>query len=581
MAARGKRDVSSYAERLRSYFEDYLLVLGEARRGLPKVLVLMFVVAALDLLGISLIAPLVQLIASGSTADFLPSLGTRPRLVFLLLGGLLVAVFAIKGWLSYYLYRRIVLFSEGHRARLMDRLVGAYQAMDWQSFVSRNTADVIAQTHAHTSAYSGGTLTASLLLTTNAIVFAVLFVLLSTQDFSVVLVVLACMGLYSAMIHRPLQKAQTESQRRTLEYYAKSLGAVSQALGAMREVRVLGHESHFRAEVGSSAQQMAEAISIQTSLSHVPRVAIEVAMILVIVIVAGLRFASEGTAGPMVPTLALFAAAGVRMIPAATTIAANLGAMRSTRFVLRDLAQELSILKTGSLDRGTAEDLAARNTATAAEPFKELSLKDVRFAYRGAKQPALESVNLTILAGETVGLMGKSGAGKSTLADVILGLLVPQGGQVLVNGRSIHEDLRAWLRHAAYIPQAPYLLDDTVARNIVFGMPEARVDAARLDEVVDRVQLRQVVDGLPQGLHTRVGERGATLSGGQRQRLALARALYQGRQFLILDEATSALDEDTERDVLVSVRSLHGRTTMLIIAHNERTLAICDRIERL
>ena len=157
----------------------------------------------------------------------------------------------------------------------------------------------------------------------------------------------------------------------------------------------------------------------------------------------------------------------------------------------------------------------------------------------------------------------------------------PQSGQVLVNGRNIHESLRDWLRHAAYIPQAPYLLDDTVRRNIVFGTPEDRIDEARVNDVVDRVQLREVIDRLALGLDSCVGERGATLSGGQRQRLALARALYQGRQFLILDEATSALDEETERDVLASVRLLHGQTTMLIIAHSERTLAVCDRIERL
>ncbi len=170
--------------RVRSYMRDYLLVLGDARRDLPRVLVLMTVVAALDLVGISLIVPLVQLIASGSTAAFLPVLGERPRVVFLLLGCLLVVVFAVKGWFAYHLYRRIVLFSEKRRAKLMDQLVGAYQQLDWQTFVSRNTADAITQTHAYTATYCGGTLAASLLLVTNGIVFLVLVIMLALHDFT-------------------------------------------------------------------------------------------------------------------------------------------------------------------------------------------------------------------------------------------------------------------------------------------------------------------------------------------------------------------------------------------------------------
>ena len=571
--------MSTFRSRLRNYLREYMLVLGEARRGLPRVLLLMIVVASLDLAGVSMVAPLVQLIASGSTSSFLPELGARPRLVFLVLGSLMVVVFALKGWLAYHLHRQIVLFSESRRAGLMDQLVGAYQALDWQAFVSKNTADMITQTHAYTSTYCGGTLTASLLLVTNGIVFLVLVTMLALHDFAAVLVVFACIGLYVAIVHRPLQRRQTESQRDVLQHYGRSLGAVTQALGAMREVRVLGHQNYFRTEVRESAYRLAESVSRQTSLAQVPRFAVESMMILVIVIIAGLRFAAEGTAGPLVPTLALFAAAGVRLIPAATTVSSCVNGMRSTRFVLHDLARELEAL--GPERGGGREAAGAQAGAAAPERFEELRLDNVVFSYRNAARPALSGVSMVIRAGETVGLMGKSGAGKSTLADVVLGLLVPQSGGVLFNGRGIHEDLRGWLRCAAYIPQVPYLLDDSVRRNIVFGMPAHRVDEARIEQVVDQVRLREVVDELPQGLDTRVGERGATLSGGQRQRLALARALYQGRQFLILDEATSALDEQTERDVLASIQSLHGQTTMLVIAHNERTLAICDRIERL
>ena len=573
--------MNAYAGRIRSYIEDYMLVLGSARRGLPRVLVLMLVVAGLDLIGISLIAPLAQLIASGSAPGFLPSLGQRPRLTFLMLGGTLVAIFAIKAWLAYHLNRHIQLFCENRRAELMDRLIGAYQVMDWQVFVGRSAAGVVAQTHGHTAAYSSSTLAASIWVVTNSIIFLLLVALLAAYDLEAVLLAIACLGVYAAVVHRPLQRAQIAAQRDALAHYRRTLVTVSQALGAMREVRVLGHESYFRAEVRESARLLAETGAQQSALAQVPRLAIEAVMILVIVLVAGIRFAAEGTAESAVTTLAVFAAAAMRLVPAATGILSSLSSMRSTRFVLRDLAMELKNLDANNAGLPARPRTQARDDDGAPGTFGELRLERVTFTYRGATRPALEDYGLIVRAGEAVGLMGKSGAGKSTVADIILGLLVPQSGQVLVNGRNIHESLRDWLRHAAYIPQAPYLLDDTVRRNIVFGTPEDRIDEARVNDVVDRVQLREVIDRLALRLDSCVGERGATLSGGQRQRLALARALYQGRQFLILDEATSALDEETERDVLASVRLLHGQTTMLIIAHSERTLAVCDRIERL
>ena len=264
-------------------------------------------------------------------------------------------------------------------------------------------------------------------------------------------------------------------------------------------------------------------------------------------------------------------------MPASTALISGFNSLRATRFVLSDLAHELRALEAQSRTRVAASRDAGRRD----EPFRELRVEDVSFCYAGAGNPVFEHLTLTIRAGEAVGLSGRSGAGKSTLADVILGFLAPQAGCVRVNGADIQGDLRGWLDRAAYIPQAPYLLDDSIERNIVFGAPGAGIDEARLARAIELARLREVVDRLPQGIAARVGERGARLSGGERQRLALARALYQGREFLILDESTSALDADTERDVLEAIRSLHGKTTLLVIAHSDRTLSACDRIVQL
>jgi ABC-type multidrug transport system fused ATPase/permease subunit len=267
----------------------------------------------------------------------------------------------------------------------------------------------------------------------------------------------------------------------------------------------------------------------------------------------------------------MFAAAAIRLLPASTALLASLNQLRATRLILAALAVEL---------RGIAKPIVdidgATHHAPPQAPFESLELSNVHFSYPSATTPVLAGINLTIRSGETIGLMGRSGAGKSTLADVILGFLSPDRGEVRVNGENIHNDLRAWLRRATYIPQSVFLIDDTLRRNIEFGVPESSRDATRMSWAIDRAQLSELVAKLPDGLETFVGEDGTRLSGGQRQRVALARALYHERDFIVLDEATSALDTETEDAVVKAVMGLAGSKTLFVIAHRESTLSGCS-----
>ncbi len=564
---------------LKRYAADYLFVLGDARGALARTLLLSAAAAGLELLGVGLIAPLVAVVASGAVPEFLArsASSVAPGTAFGIIGAALVAVFALKAWLGYRLNLRIVRFSETHKAALVDRLVGAYQAMDWQTLMHRNSNELLSRALWWTEAYGSGTLGASMRLVTDVLIFLALGALLALADPVSVAIVLAVLGIVFVVLHYGVRRRQTRNEARLLQNYERVANGVTQALGALREIRVLGHEAWFRAEVREASALQAEAASQQAALGQLPRYAIEAIMLAVLVVVAGLRFALEGSAVEAIPLLAMFVAASVRLIPASTALISNVNTLRATRFVLGELAGELRALDRAAQPRHAAGPARA----PAREPFATLCLDRVSFAYRGASRPVFTDFSLTIRAGAAVGLTGPSGAGKSTLADLMLGFLEPLAGRVLVNGEDIRHDLRAWLDRAAYIPQAPYLLDDSLLRNIVFGTPAEQIDRARVDRAIDRAQLREMVDALPAGLDSQVGERGLRLSGGQRQRLAIARALYQGREFLILDEATSALDADTERDVLDAIRALHGRTTLLVIAHSARTLAVCDRIERL
>jgi ABC-type multidrug transport system fused ATPase/permease subunit len=211
----------------------------------------------------------------------------------------------------------------------------------------------------------------------------------------------------------------------------------------------------------------------------------------------------------------------------------------------------------------------------------DIRLSTVRYRYPSAATPALVDASLRIGRGEAVGFIGPSGSGKSTLIDVVLGLLTPEAGQVLVDGEDIQNNLRAWQDQIGYVPQSIYLTDDTLRRNVAFGLADEQIDEAAVARAVRAAQLEEFVAGLPDGLNTLVGERGIRLSGGQRQRIGIARALYHDPTVLVLDEATSALDTATESGVMEAVTALQGSKTILIVAHRLTTVAHCDRLYRL
>jgi len=202
----------------------------------------------------------------------------------------------------------------------------------------------------------------------------------------------------------------------------------------------------------------------------------------------------------------------------------------------------------------------------------------VTYRYPEASELSLDQISFKIKKGESIALIGKSGAGKTTLVDVILGLLDLESGDIKVDGVSIYENLRSWQNLVGYIPQSIFLTDDTIERNIAFGVPDDQIDQGRLYKAIAAAQLEELVEQLPDGIKTGVGERGLRLSGGQRQRIGIARALYHEREILVLDEATAALDNETESRVTAAINSLAGTKTLIVIAHRLSTVENCDRI---
>jgi ATP-binding cassette, subfamily B, bacterial PglK len=276
----------------------------------------------------------------------------------------------------------------------------------------------------------------------------------------------------------------------------------------------------------------------------------------------------------LVPTLGMFGVAALRLIPAATALSSNLLQLRYARNSIAQLHRDLA-----SLDGVRLEAPAAPGGT--GEPFRSLVLDRVQFTYPGASAAALSDLAIEIRAAESIGLVGPSGAGKTTLVDVLLGLLEPQQGALLYNGRPLRDALAQWRSQVAYLPQQVFLIDSTLRRNVALGIDDADIDEHRLAEALRQARLADLVAQLPDGAHTLIGERGVRLSGGQRQRVAIARAFYHGRDVLVMDEATSALDNETEREIVEEIRQLKGQKTLIVIAHRLTTVQHCDRIFRL
>jgi ABC-type multidrug transport system fused ATPase/permease subunit len=291
-------------------------------------------------------------------------------------------------------------------------------------------------------------------------------------------------------------------------------------------------------------------------------------------------------------TLSIFALASIRLIPAFSNLASGISSIKNSSYALNQLYSDLKELE--NIENDKNQELEARSNLVQKlehqQVLKEdksfrfnhqVVLEQVTYSYPNASEIALEKISLTLEKGKSIAFIGKSGAGKTTLADVILGLLTPQSGDIQVDGQSIYSNLRLWQNLIGYIPQSIFLTDDTIERNIAFGVPDHLINSERLDKAIQGAQLKDVIDNLPDGVKTRVGERGVRLSGGQRQRVGIARALYHERDILVLDEATSALDNETESLVTEAIQSLSGSKTMIIIAHRLTTVQDCDCIYRM
>lgn len=454
------------------------------------------------------------------------------------------------------------------------RLLAGYLHQPYTWFLDRHSAELGSSILNEVGQFISKAMVPAMRLLSQAAVVIFLVVLLILVQPVAAFVLAALLGGSYAVIYLSVRNRLARYGAERYLANQERFEVAGDALGGIKDVKVLGRELDFLDRFRPPARRMAECDAASAVISDLPRNILEAvafgAMLLFILIMLA---TDSNSLSDVLPVLGIYAFAGMRLFPALQQVYASFTSMRFALPTLERLREDMLLVPV----EGT---LLPKRTADVL-PMKEcLELRDVHYRYPKAARAALDGLSLTFAARTTVGIIGGSGAGKTTAVDIILGLLTPQAGGLYVDGAVITPGLmRSWQNTIGYVPQQIFLTDDTVAANIAFGVPADQIDLAAVERAARIAELHDfVMAELPDGYATEVGERGVRLSGGQRQRIGIARALYHDPAVLILDEATSALDNLTERAVMDAVHNLGRAKTIILIAHRLSTVESCDNI---
>ncbi len=467
----------------------------------------------------------------------------------------------------------------GHWLRM--QLLSKYYSQPYAYFVSRNSAVLTKKANADVSVFTAFLLAplfdfAAKLFTT-VIILAGLLVLEPVAT----LVAVAFFGCFY-MLFMVLTRRRVRTINEVGKETSRSLSRlIQQFIAGMRDIKLRNAGAFFINKIESISWRQVTAGVTSAWISGLPRNLIE-PLAFAGTIIWAMAALSAGRLESVLPTLGVMAMAGYRLLPILQTLYTNLHIVATNRFAMDELAEELDFGSPSYPIQVPKKALADASPASADKGplFSEaVELRNITFNYAGAERPTLQGISLRIERGQSIGFVGQTGSGKSTLINILLGLYEPTGGEILTDGKPLGKPVPPrWQTRIGYVPQEIFLMDDTLFRNIAIGVPDDKVDRARMDKAIASAQLQEVIEKMPQGLETQVGERGVMLSGGQRQRVGLARALYFDPEMLILDEGTSALDNETEAKFMRAVESLQGEITVISIAHRLTTVRGCNAI---
>jgi ATP-binding cassette, subfamily B, bacterial PglK len=585
-----------------NYLAKYLYVINARKIELLFIVVAFLVVSVLDAVGIGLVGPFIGLAANPELiqknawlAQAYSSVGIQSLNQFIgFLGLVIVAVFFIKSFLYYQVQKYVFRFCFTNQVKLRLRLLKTYLLLPYKFHLQTNSAHLIQSIIKESEHFTYAVSIPLFTLVANVFVLVVLVLLLAKTDI-VATVSITGILLAAFVPFHYFRNKLSKWGKEGVDANTEMLRITNHALGGLKETRVIGCEGYFVDQLETQVDKFARVATFYHIFQALPRISIETLLITFVVGFVSFSLLFDRRSDSLISVLGVFAIASVRLLPSASQLLSNMGTLRNFQPTLEKIFYELKEIETPEsrehikLSRGILPDpskvVDVQNLIHAdAAPLTfadKVVLNQLNYRYSETSENALSGISLTLHKGESIALIGKSGSGKTTLVDLFLGLLIPHSGDIQVDGQSVYGNLRSWQNLIGYIPQSIFLIDDTIARNIAFGVPDELIDPRKLKQSIQSAQLYDMVAELPDGIETMVGEHGVRLSGGQRQRIGIARALYHEREILVLDEATSALDNETETLVSQAIQELSQSKTMIIIAHRLTTVKHCDRVYEL
>lgn len=560
-----------------------LLLDGKQKRTMLGLTVLMVIGAALQTAGVGMILPVVSLVMDrealhkdGMLHDlfFMIGGGSETRFTILIMIALIL-VFIVKNTFLYFQQKATFAFVYTNQFRTSERMMKNYLRRGYEFYLNADTA-VVQRSITSDVNNMYALILALLNLMSDAIVFIFLVVFCVLQDPVMTMLIAGVLLLLLMLIKRVLKPILHKSGEDNQNYYSGLFKWISQTVMGIKEVKITCKEQYFVNQYVKCGKGYVEAVQKYSLYNQVPKLLIETICVMCMMGYMMYMILSGVSSEDMLTTLTAFAAAALVLLPCVNRINNQINNISYFEpffmGVSDNLQDEISNEKVDmTFATDNDEKLLLEN---------QIEMKNIVYAYPNTEKLIFDKACLTIPIGKSVGIVGTSGAGKSTVVDILLGLLKMQGGEVLADGQNVEAHYRSWLKNIGYIPQMIFMLDDTIRNNVAFGVAEDKIDEKRVWEVLKEAQLDEFIKSLPEGLDTGIGERGIRLSGGQRQRIGIARALYNNPEVLILDEATSALDNDTEAAIMESINRLHGKKTLVIIAHRLQTIEKCDIVYR-
>lgn len=553
------------------------------KRTMGGLMVLMIIGAALQTAGVGMLVQVVTVVmdpeAPGKSSLVgwaYESMGFRDYGSFsVAVMAALIVVFAVKNLFLFIQQKLTFAFVYTNQFRTSERMMRNYLRRGYEYYLNADTA--VVQRSITSDVNNMYALILSLLQLMSDGVVSLFIVCYCLSKSGVMTILLAAvMVVLMAVIKKVLKPIMYKAGKDNQDYYSGLFKWISQTVQGIKEVKVAGKEQYFVREYQKCGKGYVDAVQKYSLYNNIPKLLIETACVAAMMGYMIFLTLSGRSTGDMLEILSTLAAAAFVLLPCVNRINNQINSMAYFEPFFMGVSDNLQDEITGE-----KTDLTFATEEEEKLPVrKSIELKGITYAYPNTDKLIFDHADMTIPIGSSVGIVGTSGAGKSTVVDILLGLLEIREGSICADGVDVRLNYRRWLKNIGYIPQMIFMLDDTIRKNVAFGIPEDKIDEERLWEVLKEAQLDEFVRSLPEGADTGIGERGIRLSGGQRQRIGIARALYHDPEVLVLDEATSALDNDTEKAIMEAINRLHGRKTLIIIAHRLQTIEQCDMIYR-